>query len=91
LFYLSDILNLYKVGGGGNFAPPTMSDLLSYRTCAIAVPPSEQNSNVSKQTIIGAIGGKTTTSASFSVVTKLDQLWDSGAVCSIFSSAVFFF
>ncbi|KAJ7235845.1 hypothetical protein C8J57DRAFT_1571489 [Mycena rebaudengoi] len=56
-----------------------MSDLLSYRTCAIAVPPSEQNSNVSKQTIIGAIGGKTTTSASFSVVTKLDQLWDSGA------------
>ncbi|KAJ7270869.1 hypothetical protein C8J57DRAFT_1065233 [Mycena rebaudengoi] len=56
-----------------------MSDILSYRTCAIAVPPSEQNSDVSKETIIGAIGGTSPASVAHAVVTKLGQLWDSGA------------
>jgi Flp pilus assembly CpaE family ATPase len=91
LFYLSDISNLYKVGGRSGFASPTMSDILSYRTCAIAVPPSEQNSDVSKETIIGAIGGTSPASVAHAVVTKLGQLWDSGAVClNIFFAAFSF-
>ncbi|KAJ6575756.1 hypothetical protein DFH09DRAFT_1361850 [Mycena vulgaris] len=56
-----------------------MTDLLSqYKTCAIAVPDSDKNSSISKETIIGAIGGSAS-SAAHAVVTKLDQLWDSGA------------
>ncbi|KAJ7092313.1 hypothetical protein B0H15DRAFT_905677 [Mycena belliarum] len=56
-----------------------MPALLSqYKTCAIAVPDSEKNSSVSSETIIGAIGSPPT-SAAHAVVTKLDQLWESGA------------
>ncbi|KAF7344143.1 ZnMc domain-containing protein [Mycena venus] len=56
-----------------------MADLTQYKTCAIAVPDSEKNSSVSNETIIGAIGGTPVSSAAHAVVTKLDQLWESGA------------
>ncbi|KAJ7907565.1 hypothetical protein B0H13DRAFT_2501759 [Mycena leptocephala] len=56
-----------------------MSDLSQYKTCAIAIPDSEKNSNVSNETIVGAIGSTQASSAAHAVVTKLDQLWDSGA------------
>ncbi|KAJ7493835.1 hypothetical protein FB451DRAFT_1122358 [Mycena latifolia] len=57
-----------------------MPGLLSqYRTCAVAVPDSEKNDSVSSETIIGAIGDPVS-SAAHAVVTKLSQLWDSGAV-----------
>ncbi|KAJ7629292.1 hypothetical protein B0H17DRAFT_1218279 [Mycena rosella] len=56
-----------------------MSNLSQYKTCAIAVADSEKNSSISNETIIGAIGGTPSGSAAHAVVTKLDQLWDSGA------------
>ncbi|KAJ7114588.1 hypothetical protein C8R43DRAFT_1113155 [Mycena crocata] len=56
-----------------------MTDISQYKTCAIAVPDSEKNSSVSKETIIGAIGGTPASSAAHAVVTKLDQLWENGA------------
>jgi hypothetical protein len=56
------------------------ADLSQYRTCAIAIPDSEKNSSVSNEHIIGAIGGTPASSAAHAVVTKLDQLWESGAV-----------
>ncbi|KAJ7487013.1 hypothetical protein FB451DRAFT_1554137 [Mycena latifolia] len=57
-----------------------MPGLLSqYHTCAVAVPDSEKNESVSSETIIGAIGDPVS-SAAHAVVTKLSQLWESGAV-----------
>ncbi|KAJ7153279.1 hypothetical protein C8R46DRAFT_1197359 [Mycena filopes] len=56
------------------------SELTQYKTCAIAIPDSEKNGNVSEEIVIGAVGGTPGANPANAVVAKLSQLWDSGGV-----------